>query len=79
VHLLDPVAKTVHDHSANDGMISIQRISCTAVVSVARAVLFENVIGAVIDSPEANGWTIVVAFGRVIEDDVENDLDSRAV
>ena len=79
VHLFHPIAEAVHDHPADDGMIGVERVSRAAVIGVARAVLFENVVGAVVQTAEAERRPAVVAFGGVIEDHVENDLDARPV
>ena len=76
VHRLDPVAETVHDHPADDGMIGVERVSRAAVIGVARAILFEDVVGAVVQTAETQRRPAVVAFGGVIEDNVENDLDA---
>src|SRR6516162_9131025 len=34
VHHCNPVAETVHDHSANNGMIGVERIPCAAEIRV---------------------------------------------
>ena len=79
VHLLDPVAEAVDDHPADDRMIGVERVAGAAVVGVARAVVFEDVVGRVVESAEAQRRPAVVAFGGVVEDDVENDLDAGPV
>src|ERR1700752_2107116 len=76
VHLFDPIAKTVHNHSANDRMISIERISSSAVVGVTRPVLLQEIVGAVVDAAKTQCRPMVVAFRRVIEHDVQNDLNA---
>ena len=79
MHLLHPVAETIHDHAAYGGMIGVERVPGTTVVGVARAILFKDVVSAVIDSAKTDSGPSVVAFGRVIEYDIENDFDSRPV
>src|SRR6516162_260962 len=79
VHLLYPVAEAVYDHAADNGMVSVEGVACSAVVGVARAVLFEDVIGAVVQSAEAQRRPAVVAFRRVIEHHVEDDFDTSPV
>src|SRR2546422_1913827 len=34
VHRFNPIAKTIHDHPADDGMIGLERVSCAAVIGV---------------------------------------------
>ena len=79
VHLLDPVAETVDDHAADDGMVGVERVAAAAVVGIARAVLLEDVVRAVVQPAEAQRRPGVVAFRGVVEHDVENDLDAGAV
>lgn len=76
MHRLDPVAKTVHDHPANDGMIGVERVPSATVVCIARPVLFEDVVRAVVQATEAQGGPTLVAFRRMIEDHVENHFDA---
>ena len=61
------------------GMIGVERVAAAGVVGVARPVRFEDVVGAVVQAAEAQRRPALVAFGGVIEHDVENDLDARPV
>src|SRR5262249_39276798 len=79
MHLLNPVTETVQDHTANNGMISVEGVSRAAVISVARAVLFENIVGVVLQTAKTQRGPTVVSFSSVIEDNVENNLDARPV
>ena len=79
MHFLHPVAETIHDHAAYGRMIGVECVPGTTVVGVARAILFKDVVNAVIDPAKTDSRPIVVAFGRVIEYDIENDFDSRPV
>src|SRR5215472_16102113 len=79
MHLFDPITQAVHDHPADDRMIGVERVACSAVIGVARLVLLQDVVRAVIDSAKTAGRAAVAAFCGVIEYDVEDDLDSSAV
>ena len=79
MHFLNPVAETIYDHSPDDWMICVERIAGTGVVGISGAVLFQDVVCAVVNSSEAQHWTVVVAFRGMVEDDVQNDFDARAV
>ena len=79
VHFLHPVAKAVHDHAADNGMIGVEGIPGTAEIGVPGAIVVEDVVGAVVDPAKAQRRAVMVAFGGVIEHHVENDLDSRPV
>ena len=79
VHHVDPVAQTVHDHPPHDGMIAVERVPGSAVVRVTRPIRLENVVGRVVQSAEAQRRARVIAFGGMVEHDVENDLEARSV
>lgn len=79
MHFLDPVAETIHYHPPNNRMIGIECIPAAGVVGVSSPALFEDVIGRVVDAAEAERRPALVAFGRVIEHHVENDLNASAV
>src|SRR4030095_15763083 len=75
VHFLDPISETVEDHATDDGMVGVERIPGDTVGSVARAVWFEDVVSAVVQTAETQCRPLMAAFGGVIENDVENHLD----
>ena len=79
MHLLDPVAQTVHDHPADDRVIAVERIPAAGVVGVPGAVLVEDVVSRVVDSAETERRTGAIAFGGVVEHHVEDDLDAGPV
>src|SRR5262245_47031199 len=79
MHLLDPITKAIHDHPANDGLIGVERISGPAVIGIPRAILIENVVSAVVQATKTQRWPIMVAFRCMVEDHVENDLDTGPV
>ena len=79
VHLLDPVPQTVHDHPADDRLVSIQSIPATGIVGVSRAALFEDVVSRVVDPAKTERRPRVIALGGVVEHHVEDDLDARPV
>jgi hypothetical protein len=74
MHLLDPIPEAVYDHPADDGLIGVQRISGAAVIGIARTILIENVISAVVQATETQSWAVMVTFGGVVEHNVENHL-----
>src|SRR6185436_108108 len=79
MHLFYPIAEAVHDHPPDDRMIAVEGVSSAAVIGVTRAIVFKNVIGTVVQAPKTQGRSVVVAFGSVVEYDVENDLYTRSV
>ena len=74
-----PVAETVQDHPPHDGMIGVERVAGAAVVRVARAVSFEDVVRRIVQSAEAQGRSAVVAFRAVVEHHVQDDLEAGAM
>src|SRR5678815_2503689 len=79
MHLFYPIAKAVHYHPPDDRMIGVEGVSSAAVIGVTRAILFKNVIGTVVQAAKTQGWPVLIAFGCVVEDNVENDFDTRPV
>src|ERR1700679_2140153 len=77
MHLFHPIPEAVENHAPDYRMISIERVSRTAVIGVGRAVRIQNVVDAVLQTPEADGWPQLVSFSGVIEDHIENYLDAR--
>ena len=76
VHLHHPVGKAVDDELAHNGVVAIDRIAASRIIPVAAPVLFEHVVDRVVEAAERYGRSKLVALGRVVEDDVENDLDA---
>src|SRR5215469_6139697 len=79
MHFFNPIAQALNDHAAHHGMVGVKSVSGTAVVRIARAVIFEKVVAAVVDPAETKRGTGLAAFRRVIEHNVEDHLDSGAV
>ncbi len=73
-----PVAQAMEDHLAHDRVIAVDRVAAAAEVLV-RAVVVQHVIDAVFEALEAERGACFVAFGRVVEDDVENHFDAGGV
>src|SRR5882672_5593337 len=79
MHFADPVAQAVDDQSPDNRLVRIQRIAAAGVVGVARLVLRQDVVGLVSKTAKAEGRTLLVALGRMVKDDVEDDFDPGVV
>src|SRR5438046_2294440 len=80
VHLRDPVPKRIQDQLQRVWVANVEAVSGSRrVVVVLRLLLHQPVIRAVVDAPEAQGRTEMVALRRVVVDDVQDDLDPRFV
>ena len=80
VHLEDPVAQAVHDELEDAGMGHVERVPAPRVVHVvAPLVGHQPVVGRVVDAPEREGGSEVVALGGVVVDHVEDHLDPGGV
>src|SRR3546814_18866363 len=60
-------------------MMEIEDVAAAREVPVIARLLRQTVIGCVVDAPKGEGGAHVIAFGRMIVDDVENDLDAGFV
>ena len=79
MHLADPIAQAVEDQPPDDRFVGVQCVAAAGVIGVARLVVRKNVVGLVGQAAKADRGAAVVAFGGVIVDDVEDDLDPGAV
>src|SRR5438270_6218048 len=52
VHFLDPIAEAIQHQAADNGMGGIESVSCSAVVSVTRPLMLQNVVGTIVESAE---------------------------
>ena len=79
VHFLNPIPQAVDDQPPNDRLIGVERVAATGVVGVSRSAVFQNVIRRIVDAAEAKSSGRLIAFRRVVVDDVENDFDAGSV
>ena len=80
VHLGHPVPEAVHDQLQRVRMPHVETVARPGgVVVVERVVGHEPVVGRVVDPLERQHRPEVVALGRVVVDDVEDDLDAGGV
>ncbi len=80
VHLRRPVPQGVHDEREHLRVPHVQRVAGAGEVEVVPRVARDGpVVGRVVDSLEVERRPEVVALGGVVVDDVEDDLDARAV
>ena len=73
---VDPVAQRVHRHPRDDRVAQVEGVAAAGDVDVLPA-LVEAVVGAVVEPAERQRRAGAVGLGRVVEDDVEDDLDPR--
>ena len=78
VHVADPVAEAGHDEVADDGMVAVDGVADAGEVEVPAAIV-EEVVEFVVEAAEGVGAAAIVAFTRVVEDDVENDFEPGSV
>ena len=61
-------------------MADVEAVSSSGrVVVVLRLLLYEPVVGGVVDAPETQGRTKMVSLRRVVVHDIEDDLDPRCM
>ena len=78
MHLRDPEAQAVDDEPAHHRGVGVEAVAGPAVVGVAAAAV-EQVVLLVGEPAEAEGRPVEAALGRVVVDDVEDDLEPGAV
>lgn len=71
-----PIAQTIDDIVADDGMVTVERVAAAReVAKPARAV--QQVVDRVIQTAEVEGAAAITALGGVVEHDIENDFDTN--
>src|SRR5215813_370205 len=79
MHLFNPITEAVDDHSANNRMIRVHRISRTAIIRITGPILLQNVISDVVYPTKTDSWATLITFCSVIKDNVQDYFDSRPV
>ena len=79
VIVVHPMPQAQEDHLADDRMVAVDGVAATGIVAVILAAAGEHVIDLVFEPLEAQRRAVLVAFGGVVEDDVEDDLDAGLV
>src|SRR5206468_7058958 len=76
VQIQHPVTKAVHDELQHARMRHVERITASGEVDVVAAILRrETVVRRVVNASQRECRTQLVAFGGVVVDSVENDLN----
>ena len=79
MHFGHPIAQTVQNEAAGDGVVGIKAVARAAVIRVVSSVFLQNVIGAVFETLEGEGGSFVVTLGRVVKHHIQNHFDARLV
>ena len=79
MHLRHPVTQAVLDQPAHDRMVGIQRVPTAGIVGVTGFVLFKDVVDIVRQAAIAQRWSCPTTFCCVIEHNIQDDFDARAV
>ena len=80
VHFGRPIAERIHHHLERTRMAHVQRVAATGDVNVITwVILLEPVVSGVVDAAEGQHRAVLVAFRRVVVDDVEDHLEARLV
>ena len=79
-HLVDPVAERIHDHAQDMTVAQLERVAAAREVVVVPLLAFhEVVVRAVVDAAERERRAELAAFGGVVVDHIEDDLDAGVV
>ena len=79
VIVVHPMPQAKEDHLADDRMVAVDRVAAAGVVAVVLAAVGEHVVDLVFQPLEAERRAVLVAFGRVVEDHVEDHFDAGLV
>ncbi|MNO86083.1 hypothetical protein D3C76_774730 [compost metagenome] len=80
VHLAGPIPQGVGDHLQYAGMAQVEGVAGARIVDVEALVLrVQAVVGDVVDAAHRQGGALLVAFGGVVVDHVQNHLQASIV
>jgi hypothetical protein len=80
MHLADPVAQGVHHELQRVRMPQVHAVAGAGVVHVVPGFVGdEMIVRRVVEAFERERWPEMVAFRRVVVDDVEIDMEAGAV
>ncbi len=80
MHFLDPVLEAINDERSHARVLAIDRVAAAAEIFVqAQVRRHQPVVHGIVDAAQGQQRSALVAFGRMIEDHVEDHLDSRGV
>src|SRR5689334_8039794 len=74
MHLLNPVAERVENELNDDGVVSIDCVATPCVIHVA-ALVIDEIISRIINPAETKSRAPNKPLGRMVIDNIENDLD----
>ena len=75
-HVGGPVPQAIDHHRAHGGLVEVDRVAAARKIHVMRTVVGgQPVVDRVVEAAQVQRRTVLVAFGRVIEHDVEDDLE----
>ena len=83
MHLLDPVPERVEDKAYCLAVFKVYAISAPGKIHIIAERVGdragERIVGGIVDAFETDHRSHLIAFARMVENDVENHLDSRLV
>jgi hypothetical protein len=80
VHLEHPVPQAVHDELQHLRALHVQRVAAAGEVQIIPSVVVdEPIVGGIIDAPQRQGRSKVIAFSGVVVDDIEDHFYVCAV
>ena len=79
-HGLHPPAQAVQDQTQHIGVGDVERVPAAGLVDVAALLpVTQAIVGGIVQSAERKGRPVLVAFGGVVVDHVQDDLETRGV
>ncbi len=69
-----PVAQSIQNHVPHDRVVAVQGVSGSTEVEII-PILGQGIVGCVIDAAEGDRGAKFVAFGGVVENHIQDDLD----
>jgi len=59
--------KTVHDETADNGMITVDRIAAAGIVLIVALVIAQYVINGIVQTPKRKSRSLFITFGGMVK------------
>ncbi len=79
MHVDDPVTQGSDDHIAYNRVITIYRISTSGIIFILPGFGISDVVGRIVNSSIVEGVPVLIAFGSMVEDDIQDHFDTCLV
>ena len=79
MEFLNQIAQRIDDHRPDYRMVAVDGIAAAGKIEIVIPLLVQEVVDRVVNGPESRGDALEIAFTRMVEDQIEDNLDACPV